>query len=212
MDASVWDKKYSEEEFVYGQAAERYLNQVPGGALVVELASGEGRNVAYLAAAGHRVIAVDFSQAGLDKTMALVAGRGGGSATARVTPVLADMTAWAPPGGPGSVDAVVLSFCHMRAADRPRVMAAVVEWLKPGGLLIQEVFHPSQVHKGYRETSGGPHDPTMMVELQELRSQLGDKGGEELEGEELEYVLEEGKLHNGMGAVTRYVWRKDPAQ
>ena len=32
------------------QAAERYLNQVPGGALVVELASGEGRNVAYLAA------------------------------------------------------------------------------------------------------------------------------------------------------------------
>lgn len=34
-----------------------------------------------------------------------------------------------------------------------------------GGLLIQEVFHPNQVHKGYRETSGGPHDPTMMVEL-----------------------------------------------
>ena len=64
--------------------------------------------------------------------MALVAARGGGSAAALVKPVLADMTAWSPPGGPGSVDAVVLSFCHMRADDRPKVMAAVVEWLKPG--------------------------------------------------------------------------------
>ncbi|KAG2437420.1 hypothetical protein HXX76_006072 [Chlamydomonas incerta] len=219
MDAGVWNQKYGEEDFVYGrepnvhvrQAAERYLNQVPGGALVVELASGEGRNVAYLAAAGHRVIAVDFSQTGLDKTKELVAGRGGGSALARVTLVLADITTWAPPGGPASVDAVVLSFCHMRAEDRPKVMASVVEWLKPGGLIIQEVFHPNQVHRGYRDKSGGPHDPTMMVELKELRAQLGDKGGEELEGEELQYVLEEGKLHSGMGAVTRYVWRKDAA-
>ncbi|KXZ54007.1 hypothetical protein GPECTOR_5g118 [Gonium pectorale] len=140
--------------------------------------------------------------------MALTTARGGEAAAARVTLERADILTWRPPGGPGSVDAVVLSFCHVTAADRPAFMAAVRDMLRPGGLLIQEVFHPNQIHKGYRPTSGGPHDPGMMVTLEELRGQLGHQGGTELEGEELEYVLQEGRLHSGLGAVTRYVWRK----
>ncbi|GFR46600.1 hypothetical protein Agub_g8203, partial [Astrephomene gubernaculifera] len=214
MEATFWDQRYGEDDFVYGrepnvhvrQAAERYLNASP--CHVVELACGEGRNVAYLAAAGHTVTAVDFSQAGLDKTLRLTAAVGGPDAAARVTPVRADILGWRPAGGPGSVDVVVLSFCHVPAAERAGFMAGVVDMLRPGGLLVQEVFHPDQIHKGYRATSGGPHQPDMMVTLQELRSQLSAAGGTELEGQELEYVLQEGRLHAGLGAVTRYVWRK----
>ncbi|GIL69863.1 hypothetical protein Vretimale_10103 [Volvox reticuliferus] len=214
MEPGFWDNRYNEEEYVYGrepnvhvrQAAERYLNASP--CHVVELACGEGRNVAYLVAAGHRVTAVDFSQAGLDKTLRLAAARAGSSAAARVTLVKANILTWRPPGGPGSIDCVVLSFCHVPSADRPAFMARIVEMLRPGGLLIIEVFHPNQIHKGYRQKSGGPHDPDMMVTLKELRNHLGHYSGTELLGQELEYVLEEGKLHDGLGAVTRYLWRK----
>lgn len=232
MEPGVWDKRYGVDQFVYGAApnvhikrtAEQYLTQP---CHVVELACGEGRNVAFLAAAGHHVTAVDFSQAGLDKTMQLTRQLAGPEAAARVTPVLADILTWRPgqgkeqgadgetAGAAGDqveqVDAVVLSFCHVPAASRAAFMQSVREMLKPGGYLLQEVFHPNQVHKGYRAKSGGPHDHTMMVELQELRSQLGNQGGEEVEAEEVEYVLQEGELHDGLGAVTRYVWRKASA-
>ncbi|EFJ44126.1 hypothetical protein VOLCADRAFT_95577 [Volvox carteri f. nagariensis] len=200
MEPSFWDSRYGEEEYVYGrepnvhvrQTAELYLNASP--CHIVELACGEGRNVAYLVAAGHRVTAVDFSHAGLDKTVRLAAERAGSSAAARVNPVKADVLTWRPPGGPGSVDCVVLSFCHVPSADRPAFMAGIVEMLRPGGsaggLLIMEVFHPNQIHKGYRQESGGPHDPDLLVTLQELRNQLGQYAGTELLGQELEYVLE----------------------
>jgi hypothetical protein len=34
---------------------------------------------------------------------------------------------------------------------------------------------------------------------------------QELESEQVEYELKEGPLHDGIGAVTRYVWRKAQA-
>ena len=184
------------------------------------------------------------------------------------------------------------------AAAAPCVLDPVR--VRAGGVLLVEVFHPNQIHKGYRQKSGGPHDPTMMVELQvcvrpalgirgrvgvqlhahraawlsthvlgglpaasllppcwrrlrvavrhspapagmdgegpwqitpgglpnalhaprcctlgpcvrlqELQAQFGAQGGEELPGcGEVEYQLAEGPLHDGLGAVTRYAWRK----
>lgn len=89
--------------------------------------------------AGHRVTAVDFSQAGLEKVMQLAAARGGASAAARVTTVLADILTWRPPSGSGSVDCVVLSFCHVTAADRPAFMKGVVDMLRPGGSVVSYV-------------------------------------------------------------------------
>jgi len=74
---------------------------------------------------------------------------------------------------------------------------------------VLETFHPDQIAKGHRATSGGPPDPTMMNTLHELRAMLLHKhGGQEVEGAELEYELLEGRGHQGVGAVTRYVWRK----
>ncbi len=89
--------------------------------------------------------AVDFSQAGLDKTMQLTRQLGGPEAAARVTPVLADILTWRPGqgqqqgadgeaagGAEEQVDAVVLSFCHVPAASRAAFMQGVRDMLKPG--------------------------------------------------------------------------------
>lgn len=91
--------------------------------------------------AGHRVTAVDFSQAGLEKTLWLVAARAGSSAASRVNPVKADVLTWRPEGGPGRVDCVVLSFCHMPSAKRPAFMAGVVEMLRPGECRTYGTLH-----------------------------------------------------------------------
>lgn len=212
MEPGVWDKRYGVDQFVYGAApnvhikrtAEQYLTQP---CHVVELACGEGRNVAFLAAvghgpqysidageyrtwlvqyrscyglpvvavadnslarrgvspraqAGHHVTAVDFSQAGLDKTMQLTRQLAGPEAAARVTPVLADILTWRPgqgkeqgadgetAGAAGDqveqVDAVVLSFCHVPAASRAAFMQSVREMLKPGGWLDIHAMLPPE--------------------------------------------------------------------
>jgi hypothetical protein len=54
--------------------AQKYLKDGP--VSIVELASGEGRNVVYLAQQGHSVTGVDFSKNGLEKTVALAQSRG----------------------------------------------------------------------------------------------------------------------------------------
>uniref|UniRef100_A0A7S0R2D5 Methyltransferase domain-containing protein n=1 Tax=Chlamydomonas leiostraca TaxID=1034604 RepID=A0A7S0R2D5_9CHLO len=207
MESSVWDKRYGSSEYVYGQepnvfiaaAAERYLKQPCS---IVELASGEGRNVVHLAKAGHNVAAVDWSQAGLDKTRTLAEQAGCG---ARITYHPADVTTFQPPQ---PVQAVVLSFCHIPAPDKPRFIANALAMLARGGLVLCECFHPDQIAKGYREKSGGPHDPAMMWSLAELRGLVAGEAGQEEEGSETEYELREGSLHHGLGAVTRWVWRK----
>ncbi|GFH08010.1 uncharacterized protein HaLaN_02904, partial [Haematococcus lacustris] len=78
--------------------------------------------------------------------------------------------------------------------------------LAPGGYLLLETFRPDQRLQGYK--SGGPHDPGMMFSLHELRQLLRPYPGQELESEELDYMLHEGAYHEGMGAVVRFVWQK----
>ena len=68
-------------------------------------------------------------QAGLAKTTALAERHG---CAERVTPVCADILTWKPAQGPGSMGAVVLSFCHVTAESRPAFMAGVRDMLKPG--------------------------------------------------------------------------------
>lgn len=44
--------------------------------------------------------------------------------------------------------------------------------------------------------------------VQEMRALFSAYHGTEQEGAVVEYELREGRYHHGLGAVTRYVWRK----
>jgi len=59
----MWDERYSQPGFAYGTEPNEFLaaaaGRIPAGGAVLSLGEGEGRNAAYLAGLGHRVVAVE---------------------------------------------------------------------------------------------------------------------------------------------------------
>ena len=81
MNAADWNERYAAEHYFYGEAPNAFLVEkppyIPAGPVLC-LAEGEGCNAVHLATLGHRVTAVDQSEAGLAKAPAsrrLVASR-----------------------------------------------------------------------------------------------------------------------------------------
>jgi len=58
----MWNERYAQPGFAYGTEPNEFLvsaaGRIPVGP-VLSLGEGEGRNAAYLAGLGHRVVAVD---------------------------------------------------------------------------------------------------------------------------------------------------------
>src|SRR5687767_966128 len=74
----MWDERYSQPDFAYGTEPNEFLASVAGRipvGLLLSLGEGEGRNAAYLAGLGHKVVAVDQSAVGLAKARRLAADR-----------------------------------------------------------------------------------------------------------------------------------------
>lgn len=121
---------------------------LPGRTL--DLAAGTGRNALYLAARGHRVVAVDGARAALEHVRAADAG---------VTCVQMDLDA---PGiRPGSVDTVIV----VNFLDR-RLFATVPGWLRPGGVLLWDTFLLEQRDIGH------PRNPDFLLRRGELAERL----------------------------------------
>jgi len=131
----------------------RWTPLLPPGAQVLDVACGHGRHVYWLAAAGHRVTAVD-------RDPALLAPLAGLAAT-----LAADLEAdpWPLPGR--QFDAVVVTNYLWRALF-PTLKAAVA----PGGLLIYETF--AQAHAAL----GRPRRPEFLLRPGELIDVLRDGG------------------------------------
>jgi SAM-dependent methyltransferase len=110
----MWDERYSQEGFVYGTEPNEFLaavaGRIPAGP-VLSLGEGEGRNAAYLASLGHRVVAVDQSEVGLAKARALAADRG-----LTIETVRADLATF--PIEPGAWAGIVSIFCHLPRSIR----------------------------------------------------------------------------------------------
>ena len=201
MRPELWNQRFAEPTFFYGtepnafvaETAPRYLRP---GAEVVELGAGEGRNAVWLARRGFQVTAVDYAEAGLEKTRRLAAQQG-----VAIETIQADVTRWQPDR---SWDAVVITFLHLPPEARPALYALIHRILRPGGYLIAEWFRPEQRTEGY--TSGGPPDPSWMVTADELRRHFDPEGILLLENATPE--LNEGPGHRGPAATVRLVWQR----
>jgi len=123
----------------------RWTPLLPPGAHVLDVACGHGRHVRWLAAAGHRVTAIDRDATLLDPLTPLA------------TTLVADLEAdpWPLPGR--TFDAVVVTNYLWRDLF-PALRAAVV----PGGLLIYETF--AQAHAAL----GRPRRPEFLLRPGEL--------------------------------------------
>lgn len=196
-----WDQAYSDAEgYKYGEQPNAFLKEqahrIPAGARVLVPGDGEGRNGVWLAEQGHEVTSLDNSAVGLAKADDLARRR-----QVPLQTVLADLADWQPE--PASADAVVLTYLHLPPELRTPVMHKLVQALKPGGLLILEVFHPRQLH--YH--SGGPKNEAMLYTLELLRNDLA-AAMQELLASESETVLDEGPGHQGPAYVTRWIGQK----
>jgi len=197
MTQSFWDRRYDTHDFVYGVEPSAFLARqryrLERGMDVLAVADGEGRNGVWLAGQGMAVHAVDGSAVALRKALQLALDRGVILRTS-----CADLTNWDWPVA--AYDAVVCVFLHLPPDSRAAVHRAMALALKPGGLLIQEAFHPGQLAYG----TGGPPNVEMLYSPETLRADYdGLLNLEMLEDGPEE--MDDGHGHQGTGHTIRLV-------
>lgn len=117
----------------YGPWLAALRERLPAGAAVLDLGCGNGIPVARrLAAAGHKVIGVDFSGVQLRRARRLVPA---------ATFLQADIATLHLPAA--SFDAVVCLFVlfHLPLEEQPLLLGRIAGWLRPGGWLLLTTGH-----------------------------------------------------------------------
>jgi len=193
-----WDTRYGAPGYAYGTEPNEFLAEVvdrlrPG--LALSLGEGEGRNAAFLAGRGWRVVGVDRSRVGLRKARSLAAERG-----FELAVCVADLAAFPIPVG--RFDVIVSIFCHLPPAVRRSVHAAIVRGLPPGGMYVLEAYTPRQLAFG----TGGPPVADLLVTLDDVRRELA--GLDVVIGREVERDVVEGRMHRGRSAVVQVLARR----
>jgi hypothetical protein len=106
-----------------------------------------------------------------------------------------------------SFDLIVLIFAHFPVKKRKVYHPQLIQYLKPGGLLILEGFSKSHIEfNTVNERAGGPKDVSMLFSTTEMVEDFGDM--EILSLREQTVNLQEGLYHVGDSAVVRLVARK----
>jgi SAM-dependent methyltransferase len=191
----MWDERYSQSGFAYGTEPNEFLaahaGRIPVGP-VLSLGEGEGRNAAYLASLGHRVLAVDQSEVGLAKALRLAADRG-----LTIETVCADLAAYSIEQGAWA--GIVSVFCHLPRRIRRPLYAAAVRGLRPGGVFVLEAYTPEQIGR----STGGPKDPDMLPTPAELTEELA--GLEFVLARDLDREVREGSYHTGLASVVQVI-------
>jgi SAM-dependent methyltransferase len=195
----AWDERYQGGDFQFGEAPNRYLEELrpwfAPGMRALALGDGEGRNGVWLAQQGLIVTSLDWSPVGMAKAARLAERR-----AVAMTTVVADAAAWAYPEG--GFDLVAWIYLHLPPADRAAAARGAARALAPGGLLALECFSPAQ--QGRR--SGGPKIPELLWSRAIVEDLFG--GLEVLELLEGTVSLDEGPRHQGPAEVVRALLRK----
>ena len=108
---------------------------------------------------------------------------------------------------PHSFDVIALIFTHFDVDVRVNYRQKFVELLKPGGIIISELF--SIKHLEYNSKNpkiGGPNKKDLLASMEQIREEY--PGIEIIELEQKEVILNEGVFHVGKGNVVRFLGRK----
>lgn len=187
-----WNERYASQDYFYGVRPNEFLATVTGmlhsQSEILCLAEGEGRNAVYLASLGHKVTAVDFSEEGRRKALALAAEK-----NVDINYILSplenfefDIKKW---------DAVVSIFCHLDRSLRPDIHRKVQSSLKENGLFILQSYTPKQLEYG----TGGPKQLSMLYDEADLRSDFPGMKWIRLESTIAD--IREGSGHTGKSSV-----------
>jgi SAM-dependent methyltransferase len=198
-----WEQRYSEDAFAYGETPNLFLQQeilklVPQSILFP--AEGEGRNAVYAAQLGWDVTAFDISEAGRNKALQLA-----NRHNVNIDYQVGNLEELELPAE--RFDAMALIYAHFPAAIKSSMHKALDKMLRPGATIIFEAF--SKANLAYVDKNpgiGGPKDVDTLFSMEEIAADFGHY--EHLLLEEQEVLLQEGKYHNGIGKVVRFIGKK----
>ena len=198
MSSQFWNERFSQDSFVYGTAPNIFFRQcidsLPLGKILLP-AEGEGRHAVYAARLGWEVHAVDYSAAGREKAMTLAA--------AHDVSIFYDISSMEEfTAETTSYDAVGLIFAHFAPFERQGIHHKLIQYLKPGGKIILEGFHTSQLGR----KSGGPRDIEMLFDESKLKDDFAACHIHLLQV--TERVLDEGDYHQGSAALIQLLAEK----
>lgn len=159
---SVWDKRYSSRNFIYGKSPAKFLSQnydyIPFGASVLDMGMGEGRNAVFLAQKGYFVTGIDISSVAVRKANILAQEYG-----VKIKSVVASLNDYAI--AENSFDAIICFYWVDRS-----LIEKIVSWLKPGGILLYEAYTTNQ-----KKVAGFDKNDQTFLNPQELLSLFGNK-------------------------------------
>lgn len=185
MDATHWDTRYAAADLVWSAGPNATVVALTAGLApgrVLDVAAGEGRNAIWLAEQGWDAVAVDFSRVGLDRAERIAAQRlaaarqaseaaGTFRATGTFRAVAADVTdGWEPERA--AYDLVLVVFLHLTREPLAAVHRAAARAVAPGGRLIVLAHDRSNLAEGV----GGPQDPAILPNPEEITADLSDTG------------------------------------
>lgn len=195
-----WDQRYSEQDYVYGQQPNEYLRHfletenLRSGRILLP-GEGEGRNAVYAARKGWEAIAFDQSLVGREKAMRLAAEN-----NVYLRYDVCDVRDFS--FEDNTYDLIGLFFFHLPPDLRAWAHERFVAALRPGGMLVAELFTPAQLGK----PSGGPKSLELLYDAPSLGADF-DKLNIRYLAEEKIY-LREGKYHQGEAEVARLIAQK----
>jgi len=191
---NMWDQRYDTDEFVYGKEPNAFFAEslgllAPGKILLP--GEGEGRNAVFAASLGWDVDAFDQSSIAAEKASSFARERG---MEIKYTACRLDDF----PFKKVYYDAAGLIYFHAPPTLRQVLHQRVVEALKPGGMMIFEAFHISQLGNN----TGGPQSLEMLYDKKILLKEFSSLEVDLIE--ELKVELNEGLFHAGPAQLVRY--------
>jgi len=196
--STFWDSRYDTKDFVYGKEPNDFfasqLEVIRPGSILLP-GEGEGRNAVHAASKGWLVDAFDQSPVAAEKALAYAAEK-----EVRLDYCISGIEDFL--FQPDYYDAVGLIFFHVPPTNRMLLHQQLAKTLKPGGVLIFEGFHTSQLGNA----TGGPASRDLLFDEETIRFDF--PGLEVRQLEQLSVDLKEGIFHRGDAEIIRFVGRK----
>jgi 2-polyprenyl-3-methyl-5-hydroxy-6-metoxy-1,4-benzoquinol methylase len=168
VDARGWDERYAGRELIWSAEPNRFVveqvTDLPAGR-ALDAGAGEGRNAVWLAERGWQVTAMDFSARGLDKARALADHRDVSIDTVQADLTTAEVEV-------GAYDLVLVAYLHLPRTRLAAVHAKLAAAVAPGGTMLIVGHDRDNLERGV----GGPQDSDLLLDLDEVRADLGHTG------------------------------------
>lgn len=202
--AKMWDKRYSDIDYAYGISPNIFfkdtLEQYQLGGTILLPAEGEGRNAVFAAQKGLNVTAFDISKQGQKKALQL----------AEKEMVHIDYEV----GNLFDLNlihkkykTVALIYAHFPPDILSKYHKKIANLVEDNGIVVLEGFSKNHLPLRIKNPKiGGPGKIEMLFSEASIRNDFQDF--KFLKLEEVEIELNEGKFHNGLGKVIRFIGKK----